>query len=87
MPGRFGPFKRTTAVSYRRESPALRASLGGGDIVYIRDEAGRGIACGITNYGSSDVELVQGLRSDHIQETLGYDYGQEVVHRNNLVLL
>ena len=58
-----------------------------GDIVYIRDEEGRGIACGITNYGSSDVERVQGLRSDHIQETLGYDYGQEVVHRNNLVLL
>ena len=58
-----------------------------GDIVYIRDEEGRSIACGIANYGSSDVERVQGLRSDHIQETLGYDYGQEVVHRNNLVLL
>ncbi len=58
-----------------------------GDIVYIRDEENRSIACGIVNYGSIDVKRIQGLRSGQIQETLGYDYGQEVVHRNNLVLL
>jgi len=33
------------------------------------------------------VEAIRGLRSDHIEEVLGYAYGQEVVHRDNLVLL
>ena len=58
-----------------------------GDIIYILDSEGKRIACGITNYKSQDIGLIQGLRSDRIQSTLGYHYGQEVVHRNNLVLL
>ena len=58
-----------------------------GEIVYIVDHRGRKIACGIANYGSEAISLIQGFRSGQIQETLGYDYGQEVVHRNNLVLL
>ena len=58
-----------------------------GDIVYITDQEGRRIACGIANYGSADVGRIRGLRSGQVPEILGYDYGQEVVHRNNLVLL
>jgi glutamate 5-kinase len=58
-----------------------------GDIVYINGEAGESVACGIANYRSSDIARIRGLRSDRIQSTLGYHYGQEVVHRNNLVLL
>ena len=65
----------------------LKGEFRRGDIVYIRNDEDRRIACGIANYDSADVERIRGLRSDHIQETLGYDYGQEVVHRNNLVLL
>ncbi len=58
-----------------------------GDIIYILDSERRRIACGIANYKSQDIGFIQGLRSDRIQSTLGYHYGQEVVHRNNLVLL
>ena len=58
-----------------------------GDTVYVSDPAGRRIACGIVNYGSVDVDRIRGLRSAKIEGTLGYQYGQEVVHRNNLVLL
>ena len=58
-----------------------------GDIVYIIDHEDRRIACGIVNYGSGDVGRIMGLRSGQVPEILGYDYGQEVVHRNNLVLL
>ena len=58
-----------------------------GDIVYIRQEEGQLIACGIASYGSGDVLRIRGFRSDRIQNILGYHYGQEVVHRNNLVLL
>jgi glutamate 5-kinase len=58
-----------------------------GDIVYILEQGGRRIACGIANYKSEDIGRIRGVRSDHIQGILGYHYGQEVVHRNNLVLL
>ena len=58
-----------------------------GDIIYISDRAERHIACGIANYSAPDVRRIQGMRSDRIVDTLGYHYGQEVVHRNNLVLL
>ena len=58
-----------------------------GDIVHIETEQGQRIACGISNYSSGDITRIRGFRSDRIQDTLGYNYGQEVVHRNNLVLL
>ena len=34
-----------------------------------------------------DIEKVRGQRSDRIADLLGYEYGEEVVHRNNLVLI
>ena len=58
-----------------------------GDIIYICDSDGGHIACGIANYSATDVNRIRGIRSDRIVDTLGYHYGQEVVHRNNLVLL
>jgi glutamate 5-kinase len=58
-----------------------------GDIIYICDSTGYHVACGIANYPHSAVERIRGIRSDRIVETLGYHYGEEVVHRNNLVLL
>ena len=58
-----------------------------GDIIYISDPAGGHIACGIANYAAAAVRRIRGMRSDRIVDTLGYHYGQEVVHRNNLVLL
>ena len=58
-----------------------------GESIYVVDAKGKKIACGIANYGARDIAKIIGLRSDRIEETLGYHYGQEVVHRNNLVLL
>jgi len=58
-----------------------------GDGVLIALPEGPQIACGITNYGSDELEQIKGVRSDHIEDVLGYQYGSEVVHRNNMVLL
>ncbi len=58
-----------------------------GDIIYVSDLADHHVACGIANYSAADVGRIQGMRSDRIVDTLGYHYGQEVIHRNNLVLL
>lgn len=58
-----------------------------GDTVYIVAPDGEKVACGITNYNSADILRLKGVRSDRIPEILGYQYGQEIVHRNNVVLL
>jgi len=58
-----------------------------GEAVDICGPDGERIACGIANYGREEVEAIRGLRSERIAATLGYEYGSEVVHRNNLVLL
>jgi glutamate 5-kinase len=58
-----------------------------GDIVNVCDPEGSRLGCGITNYSSSDIEVIKGAHSKKIATLLGYDYGSEVVHRNNLVLL
>jgi len=58
-----------------------------GDIVEIHDPEGVRIGCGITNYGSADIEVLKGAHSGKIAELLGHDYGSEVVHKNNLVVL
>jgi len=58
-----------------------------GDIVNLYDPQGSRLGCGITNYSSSDIETIKGAHSRKITTLLGYDYGSEVVHRNNLVVL
>ena len=58
-----------------------------GDTVYVVGAGGARLACGIANYSAADVERIKGHHSDHIWELLGHNFGQEVVHRNNMVLL
>ena len=58
-----------------------------GDIVYIKDEHENNIAAGISNYGSSDLLQIQSLKSDRIVQVLGHYYGDEVIHRDNMVML
>lgn len=57
-----------------------------GDIVNIYNSQGKRIGCGIGNYSSTDIEIIKGARSGQIAKLLGYDYGSEVIHRNNLVI-
>jgi glutamate 5-kinase len=58
-----------------------------GDTVPVYDHEGHRIAIGITNYGHEDAAKLCGVRSDRIVQVLGYEYGSELVHRNNLVKL
>ncbi len=59
----------------------------GGDIVNLCDAEGTRLGCGITNYSSADILAIKGTHSKDIATNLGYDYGAEVVHKNNLVIL
>jgi glutamate 5-kinase len=58
-----------------------------GDTVRILDESGHEIARGIANYASRDLVQITRRRSEEIESILGYNYGDEVIHRNDLVLL
>ncbi len=61
--------------------------FGRGDIVDIVGDTGVRIASGIVNYDSIDVERIRGQHTDRIGELLEHVYGDEVVHRNNMVVL
>ncbi len=58
-----------------------------GDAVYCVDLRGNRIAKGIVNYSSHDTEKIKGKKTTEIESILGYKYSDEVVHRDNLVLL
>ena len=58
-----------------------------GDVLVILDGHGNRIACGLANYGAGDAKAIAGRQSGEIIEVLGYEYGAELVHRDNLVLL
>jgi len=58
-----------------------------GDIVNIYDPEGSRLGCGISNYSSRDIDAIKGAHSGKIATLLGYDYGSEVIHRNNLAVL
>jgi glutamate 5-kinase len=58
-----------------------------GDTVRICNEAGREIARGLSRYGAASLEAIRGHRSEEISAILGYEYGAEVVHRDDLVVL
>ena len=58
-----------------------------GDLVDIIDTSGRRIACGLTNYATEEVGKIKGVQSSAIEGLLGTEYGEEIVHRNNLVVL
>ena len=58
-----------------------------GEIVAVHDTEGTQLGCGITNYSSSDIGIIKGAQSNKIAGLLSFDYGPEVVHRNNLALL
>jgi glutamate 5-kinase len=58
-----------------------------GDPVRVLAAGGQEIARGLVNYTSAELEQIRGQRSIAIGPILGYDYGEEVIHRNNMVLL
>ncbi|HRQ63926.1 MAG TPA: glutamate 5-kinase [Xanthomonadaceae bacterium] len=58
-----------------------------GDPVRVLDPDGVEVARGLVNYDAGDLRRLCGQRSADIVGLLGYHYGDEAMHRNNLVLL
>lgn len=58
-----------------------------GDVVSILGAEGEEFARGLVNYSAEEVERIKGRRSTEIEGVLGYKHSDEVIHRDNLVLL
>ena len=58
-----------------------------GDTILILGPDRSQVACGITSYGSDEVAKIKGHHSHRIGELAGSHYGDEVVHRNNMVIM
>jgi glutamate 5-kinase len=66
---------------------AVEGRFDRGDTVTILDAQRNELARGLVAYGSGDLQQIAGCRSQEIADRLGYTYGDEAIHRNNLVLL
>jgi len=66
---------------------AVRGDFERGDTVRVCDDAGAEIARGLVNYRAEDLKRIRGRQSAEIEAILGFFYGDEVIHRNNMVLL
>ena len=58
-----------------------------GDLVAVLDADDQEIARGLASYDCQDVSRIAGASSSQISDRLGYEFGAEVIHRNNMVVL
>lgn len=61
--------------------------FGIGDAVILEDKEGKRFAQGLAGYAHAEILLIMGHRSSRIEEILGYKYCDEVIHRDDLVIL
>ncbi len=65
----------------------VTGDFAGGDCVSLLDQDGREFGRGLVNYPAADVARLKGHRTSEIAAILGYQIADEIIHRDNLVLL
>jgi glutamate 5-kinase len=82
------------ARALRRGSSLLPAGVRGvegafrrGDPVAVRDAAGHELARGLVAYDAADAARILGRRSEELEAVLGWRGRDEIIHRDDLVLL
>jgi len=55
--------------------------------VHCRCPDGRSVAAGLVNYSSADIDRIKGCKTSEMKDILGFSDSDEVIHRDNLVLL
>ncbi|RBP29187.1 glutamate 5-kinase [Marinobacter pelagius] len=58
-----------------------------GEMVSCVDESGREVARGLVNYDADEARAIAGRPSQRITEVLGYVSDDEMIHRDNLVII
>ncbi len=65
----------------------VHGDFGRGEMVACRDPAGREVARGLVNYTAEETRRIMGSPSTAIEAILGYQVDEELIHRDNLVLV
>lgn len=82
---------RALATQGRSLLPAgvtgIEGKFGRGEMVAVEGPGGVVVAHGLSNYGYGELSRIMGRDSSHIVDILGYEHGEEVVHRNDLALM
>lgn len=58
-----------------------------GSIVEIREKGGKPIAKGLSAYSAKEIAQIRGKKAGEIAKVLGYIHADEVVHRDDLLLI
>jgi glutamate 5-kinase len=66
---------------------SVQGTFAKGDVVALCDAHGVEFARGLTNYAAGDAAKIVGLRTEQIAEILGSVPYEEIVHRDNLVVI
>jgi len=64
----------------------VEGSFERGDAIRICSLDGKEFARGVINYSQAELIRIIGRKSTEIEQILGYKYGDEIVHRDNMVL-
>jgi len=66
---------------------AVEGSFSAGDMVSVAGPDGAEFSRGLVNYSSREVEKIRGEKTGRIKTILGYKPYDEVIHRDNLLIL
>jgi len=66
---------------------AVEGNFGRGDPIIVQTTDGREIARGLTAYSSRDIDLIRGHKTGEIEGLLGFRGRDEILHRDDMVLL
>ena len=58
-----------------------------GDLIHIVNNNGKILGKGLSHYSNIEVNLVKGLKSEKIEKILGYRGKDEIIHKDDYVLL
>lgn len=65
----------------------VRGEFGPGDAVLCSDRHGNEFAKGLVNFAADTLRKIKGLKTSEIRKAIGLQEYDEVIHRNNLVIL
>jgi len=65
----------------------VRGSFDRGDSVSCIGPRGKEFARGLVNYSFQELDKIKGHRTNEIEKVLGYKYSDEIIHRDDLVVL
>lgn len=66
---------------------AVKGSFTRGELVSCVDIKGTEICRGLVNYSSEEAQLIKGRSTEEIAEILGYREDDELIHRDNMVVM